>query len=338
MNNQLKTFFIVVCAVAAMSMGCSKKPTAANITEWGVYQDPYFKVNFSYPTGWHVVSEGGKVSLFSTQGAVQKFFDPMSKAEEGAQLVVMYEKMDSVKTLEAYVDELKNDLTSAGFVIKSTEPAALEGTPAMKISYSGKFDADTKLESTRIISMKDSVVYTATYAGFNDFYTSYTAVLDSFVASARLPKPKTATASADPSIPSAEFEKFSNVVLDISYPNNFEVSVPQPKGEVQFSLLVQGYRQDSNILLDVRPAKGLSVEKVVEQNAKFFKPTSKGETTIEGMKTPFLNYSLARGTESRVYFIVKNDKVYRVIFNYYQPAKKDFLPVFEKVVASLHIK
>jgi hypothetical protein len=39
-----------------------------------------------------------------------------------------------------------------------------------------------------------------------------------------------------------------------------------------------------------------------------------------------------------VYFVVKNDKFYRIIFNYYEPAKKDFLPAFEKSIASLRIK
>ena len=47
---------------------------------------------------------------------------------------------------------------------------------------------------------------------------------------------------------------------------------------------------------------------------------------------------MTKDVASRAYFVVKNDKIYRVIFNYYAPAKKDFLPAFEKSVASIRIK
>jgi hypothetical protein len=124
----------------------------------------------------------------------------------------------------------------------------------------------------------------------------------------------------------------------VSYPNNFETVSPPPTGEVQFMLQIQGYRQDSNILIDVRPAKKLTVDKVVEQNAKLFKVTSKGETTIDGLKAPYLIYSPAKEIERRVYFVVKNDKVYRIILTYYQPDRKVYLPAFEKAVASIRIK
>jgi hypothetical protein len=220
--------------------------------------------------------------------------------------------------------------------VKAVESTTIEGTPASRIIYSGSFDDRTGIQAARTLAIKDSVLYTVTFAGFNDYYEPYTAVLDTFLATAELPKPK--AAQVDPSLPSPEFDSFSNDILSISYPNNFTTAVPESKGEVQFTLQVQGYRKDSNILVDVRPAKKLTVEKVFDQNAKFFKPTSKGETTIDGLKAPYINYSPTKGIESRVYFAVKNDKIYRVIFNYHQPLKKDFLPAFEESIASIRIK
>ena len=59
---------------------------------------------------------------------------------------------------------------------------------------------------------------------------------------------------------------------------------------------------------------------------------------IDGLKAYYLNYSPSRDIESRAYFTVKNDHVYRILFNYFQPLRKDFLPTFEKTVASIHIK
>ena len=57
-----------------------------------------------------------------------------------------------------------------------------------------------------------------------------------------------------------------------------------------------------------------------------------------GQKAAFINYSPVKNINSRVYFMVKNDKIYRVIFNYFTAMKADFLPVFEKIVGSIVIK
>jgi hypothetical protein len=142
----------------------------------------------------------------------------------------------------------------------------------------------------------------------------------------------------DESLPSSTYETLKNDILEIDYPNNFNPTTPTPKGKVQFVLMLQGYRNDSNILIDVRPAEKLTLEKLVDQNAKPYKAISNGETTIDGQKSHYLNYSMSKGVASRVYFVVKNDKFYRIFFNYYEPAKKDFLPAFEKSIASLRIK
>jgi hypothetical protein len=334
MNQRLLSIFTLG---VLLLIGCSKKPMTANIAGWEHFQDPYFKVQFTIPQGWQKVTEGTKVSFYTSQDALQKFYDPTAQeGKDGAQLSVKYEKLDTLKPLETYMNNLKNDLTASGYTVQSVEPSEIEDAPASRIMYSGRFDEKNKISVIRTLAIKDSMMYTVSYEAFNDFFEPYKVVVDSFFASVELPKPK--AAPVNPAIPSTEFETFSNSFLDISYPNNFEPSSPPPSGEVQFMLQIQGYRQDSNILIDVRPAKKLTVDKVVEQNEKMFKVTSRGETKIDGLKAIYLNYSPAREIGRRVYFVVKNDKVYRIILTYYQPARKDFLPAFEKAVASIRIK
>jgi hypothetical protein len=81
------------------------------------------------------------------------------------------------------------------------------------------------------------------------------------------------------------------------------------------------------------------LDKVVDQNSKkLSNVTGKGTITISGENARFFNYSPARGIKSRIYFTVKNDKIYRVIFNYYAPMEKDFLPAYEKIIASIRLK
>jgi hypothetical protein len=318
-------------------VGCTKKEPLPPITDWEKNQDPYFKVRFNYPKGWFKGGESGKITFTSSEGAVAKFFDPTSKdAPDGGQILVSYEKEDTLKTLQAFVDDDRNDLNASGFNLKPVEQATVDGTPALRFSYDGRYTEKTSLAATRVYILKDSVLYKASFWAFNDYYEPYRVAIDTFIATAELPKPK--AAKVDESIPSSTYDTFSNDVLSISYPNNFNPLTPAPKGEVQFTLVLQGYRNDSNILIDVRPAKKLTLEKVVDQNAKSYKATLSGETMIDGQKAHYLNYSSSKVVASRVYFVVKNDKFYRIIFNYFEPSKKDFLPAFEKSVASIRIK
>jgi len=68
--------------------GCKKAPEVVTVTEWDRYEDQYLKYTFHYPKGWQLAPEPGKAAVYSSQDAVQKFFDPTSKAADGAQVVV----------------------------------------------------------------------------------------------------------------------------------------------------------------------------------------------------------------------------------------------------------
>ena len=324
-------------ALAFTLHGCQQKQAVVAITGWQKYQDPYFKMQFIYPQGWHTSAEGGKVSLYTSQDAVQKFFEQV----EGVEFVVAYAKLDSTQpqTLEALVKSMEKDLNESGYEVNPAQTRAIDGSPASVLNYRGRLSEKIYISVLEAITIKDSVKYSIKYSALNEMFTPYRFVFDSLAASARLPRAVAAVSQADPSLPSPDFTEFDNKFLTISYPSNFEPATPAPKGETQFSLDLKGYRQDCTIRVDVLPAKGLTVEKVAEQNVKFYKGASAPrETKIEGDKALYFNYAPIKGIESRAYFYVKNDKTYRVIMNYYQPMRSDFLPAFEKTVASLQVK
>lgn len=315
---------------------CQQKPKVAAIAGWERYQDPYFKVQFMYPKGWHTAPEGGKVSFYTSRDAVQKFFEQV----EGVEFVVAYAKLDSTQpqTLEAFAQSLQKDLNESGYEVNPPEARTIDETPATVLHYRGRFSEKTYISVLEAIAIKDSVRYSFKYSALNEMFTPYRAVFDTLLASARLPR-LVAVSQTDPSLPSPEFTEFDNKFLRISYPANFEPATPAPKGETQFSLDLKGYRQDCTIRIDVLPAKGLTVEKVVEQNAGKFRGASAPRTaTLSGEKALYLNYSPAKDVSSRAYFMVKNDKVYRTIMNYYTPMRDEFLPAFEKTVSSLQVK
>lgn len=334
----MKHRFLGIALVMLLGLiGCTKKEPLPPITEWDKSQDPYFKVQFDYPKGWVKAGESGKISFTSSEAAAAKFFDPTSReAPDGAQIIVSFERLDTLKPLETFVESDRSELSASGFNLKPSEQATIDGQPAVKFGYGGRYTEKTVIEAIRVFVLKDTVLYKATFWGFNDYFAPWTAVIDTFISTAQLPKAK--AAKVDESIPSSTYETMTNDVLSISYPNNFNPVSPAPKGDVQFVLMLQGYRNDSNVLIDVRPAQNLTVDKVLEQNRKVYKPTSSGQTTIDGNKAPYLNYSMTKDVASRVYFVVKNDKFYRIIINYFEPRKNDFLPAFEKSVASIRIK
>jgi hypothetical protein len=331
----MKSLCLVLTAFVMFS-GCGG-PGKKAVMEWTMYQDPYFPCSFQYPQGWHAMNESEKVAIYSHQEGAQKFFDPSTKGEGGSQLMISFERSND-RSLESALNTFRDEMTASGFVLQSTDARTIGELPAYLVTYTGRFDERTRLTGVRLITIRDSVLYFLGYAGFDDSYDVYQASFDTLCNSFVFPKPRVADKNVDPSLPSDRFISYSSDLLSISYPDNFEPTLPAPKGEVTFSLELKGYRQDCTIRIDVFPAKGLTLEKVFEQNGKFYKATAAGDIAVNGVPFRHLRYSPAKGIESRVFFGVKNDKVWRIISNVYQPLKAKLNPAFEQTIQSLRIK
>lgn len=336
-----KLFMIMFVCMLLIS-ACSKKKEYPPIAEWEKYNDPFFGLSFTHPKGWHFTAEGGRVTLTSSYEAAERFVDPRAedKREDDLdlQITIFHERPDSLKPLDEIVNTYTKERSSEGFTVRPVETIVIDSTDARKFSFVGYYTQTNKLSTARVYAIRDSVQYYLEFAAFNDLFEPYSYIMDTLIASIRLPRPKVKAADVDESLPSTTFQDFSNNFLKISYPDNFETAFPAAKGDMKFSLELKGYRQDCTVRIDIFPAKGLTVDKVFEQNqSKYARASKGGETTISGQKTIYLNYSPARDIASRAYFLVKDDQVYRIIMNYFTPMRAAFLPVFEKTVASLKI-
>jgi hypothetical protein len=336
-----KKIILFLLAAFAVFPGCKKNSTA-DIKEWAQFQDPFFKVSFNYPKDWGYVTESKKVVISSSAEAAEKFFDHDSRKADGIQIVIAAVRSDSMQDYTKYIQEFKDSKTAEGFSVKEIEDAAIEGLGAKKVTYTGAYDEKTKISSICAATLKDSTIYYVQYSAFNNLFEPYKVVFDSVMSSLSLPKKIIIEKGVDPAIPIAQIERYSDSYLQLEYPANFGASDMPKKGEVISAIKFMGANKDSRndctIDIDLRPSKKLSLEKVVDQNSKFFKSSSNGTATIGGEKAIYLNYSLVKNVDSRVYFIVKNDKIFRIFLNYYSPMKKDFLPAFEKVIASIRFK
>ena len=123
----------------------------------------------------------------------------------------------------------------------------------------------------------------------------------------------------------------------MAYPDNLEF-VQVPKGNNDFAMEMRADRRDCSIHIDVFGAKGLTVDKVWEQNKGRYKSRGTGETALDGNKTYWVDYSPVANIGSRAYFTVKNDKVIRTTLNWFAPKRDVYFPVLETMVKSMKIK
>jgi hypothetical protein len=330
-----KALWIIGAALIVWS-GCGKKSDQASVTAFNKYQDEF--INFAYPAGWMQSAETGRIYVYSSAEAQNKFYAYSPEGKDGAMMVVTYDKMDTLKNLDRFVNDRQSELSANGFDISEVKAQALGGIPGTLLHYSGVIDAKTQVEGLQVQAVKDSFAYSVRYEGFNKMFAECRPAFDTLLATIQLPAAKTKAQVEDESKPSKTYALFENNFVKISYPGNFSPDVLTAKPPTEFTMEVKLYRADSNLRVDIMPAKGLTVDKVLAQNAKLYKEQSRGETTIDGNKALFLNYSPAANVQSRVYFAVKNDKIYRVITNYYKPMKADYAPALEKMVASLATK
>jgi hypothetical protein len=335
----MKRTLFLACLCATVWMGCSKNAAKPQIAGFAVSSADIQLPGFKYPQGWVLTSEGGsRYTIYSSQDVVDRFYDYTVKGKDGARLVVWYDRMDTLKTLDQAVNELKNTLSQSGFDISEVTAKALKGAPGTAVHYSGFVDAKNKLEAVQVQAVKDSFLVTIKYEAFNQFFAANIAALDTAVATFRFPISKKDLKPEDLQKPSAVFKTYEDATCKMVIPDNFSAAVAQPKAPIVYSLDVKGDRADCTLRVDVLPAQNQTLDKVVEQNGKFFKATSRGEATVAGVKAAFMNYSPQAGVQSRVYFAVKDNKVIRIIFNYYAKMKDDFLPAFEKMAGSIELK
>jgi hypothetical protein len=338
MKNKIILFLLAVIVVLP---SCSKN-TAVEIKEWTQFQDQFFKVSFNYPKDWVVVTEPTKVVVSSSAEAAEKFFDHDPRKADGVQIVIASARSDSMQNYTKYIQSFQTTKTAEGFAVKEIEDGKIDGLTSKKVSYAGAYDEKTKIRAICAATLKDSTIYYVQYAAFNDLFDSYKPVFDSVLASLILPQKIVIPKGINPAIPLAQVEKYSDNYIQLEYPANFGPNELSKKGDmisgVRFAGNKDGMRNDCDINIDIRPAKKLTLDKVVEQNSKKINVTSRGSTTIGGEKAIYLNETPQKSIERRTYFVVKNDRFLRVMLTYYAPMKKDFLPAFEKAIASIRLK
>lgn len=336
MDTKARLFALVVALAGLLGLilgGCGeKKMEPVAVGEMEAYVDPGIGFSIQHPKGWFKNAEVGRARFYNAPDVDRKFLDPTGVGAIGVEVSV-----DVIRTPDpaARIQQYKDDLTSQGYVLKPDQSVPVGPLTGTKIGYTANYGAKNIIHGHHVLVAVDSTIFDLGFAGFGDYYTAYAAVFDAALASFEAPKPK--EKGRDETLPSETMTAYDGKMLSFMYPENFNFQNTS-KGKFDEVIDLRGVRLDCSIRFDVFGAKGLTVEKVFDQNKGTYKSRSTGKTTIGGENALFVNYASRADVDSRAYFVVKNDKVVRVTMSWFKPQGESYIPVYEKVISSIKFK
>ncbi|MBM4165875.1 MAG: hypothetical protein FJ218_02985 [Ignavibacteria bacterium] len=317
-------------------LSCSKpKPEKVIVNEWSDYHDPAFGFKVQYPKNWYSMGQSGKAIFYLSEEIANNFLDPVNGKRTGAEISVRAERAENGMTIDQLLLDAKNELQQFGNIKEETK-ITIAGNEGIKVTFETPITTKLSIWGYSLFISVDTLLFEIGFRAFGDYYEAhndvFAAVEKSFVPPTIIPKTDSRPR------PSEQFDTYDTQYFTLEYPSNFNFTSPS-KGSNEFVIELKGERLDCTIRLDIFGANKWTVEKVFEDNLKKYKSVkSKNETVIDGLRAMFVNYSPANNIESRAYFLVKNNKVYRITLNWFAPEKELYIGAFEKIIQSLKIK
>jgi hypothetical protein len=326
---------IVVLFVVVLLAGCSGKKTVEPVPvgEMLDYRDAAIGFHLAYPKGWIQDAEvGTRARFFNAPEVDKKFLDPTGPYPDGVTINVELTRTTSPDSVwKAQIGEMNK----MGFVIAPEEPATLAGKKAVKVSYSGAYTNKVKEAGYHIFFNADTLLYDIRFAGFGSYFEAYKAVFDASLTSFELPKP--VEKGRDQTLPSDATSEYATPLFSFQYPDNYNFETI-PKGNNELAISLRGANKSCSIQFTVFPAKGLTLEKVFDQNKGKFVAASAGKATVGNQPAMTLTYPATKDVERRFYFVVKNDKVVRITLDWFKPQRTEYLAAYDKVINSVRFK
>ncbi len=333
---------LLIVTFLAVTFSACQKSTPVAVPALQEFRDSSNLFTMSVPTGWPESQLPGKLWLYNSNDAANRFFDPTSSSKAGVKIFAFADSAGA-KTLDYIVQQFKDSLRTEQAQIDPDVQTTLAGNPAVKVPYALKIDSKNTVYSYRILTVVDSMVYGFEAAGFNNEFKRYSNVFDSVSATFRIiPKAVVKQQLPDNLIPSTTTSTYSNEYYSIQYPDNFKATPSGAAGDIKTSVSIKGYFEDCTLQIDVLDAKKLTVEKIFQQNKGNYPHSRSEKTKLDGLDAYKISYSPVRGIQREVYFVVKNNNWIRVILTWNEASQKkynaNFQQAFENAVATLKLK
>jgi hypothetical protein len=332
----MKSISMLFIAFAFLFVACEeKKVEPLPVGEMSEYKDPGYGFKIKYPKDWLQLGTTGNAVFSKSQEVIDKFQNP-STGIEGAMVTVQVIQYGG-KPAEAVIQTSKDELKQTWQNLEWTQVAPMTAdAKRTNDTYRIPITSKKSIIGMDLYVAGDTALYKVSCMAFGEDQAKiHTNILNEMWKS--FEAPVVVAKVSDKWAGSPNLETLKSDYFTMEYPDNMEF-VDAKKGSFDYAWERRADRFDCTIHIDVFGAKGLTVEKVWEQNKGKYRATSTGNTTIDGNKALWVNDSPRKDAARRTYFIVKNDKVIRATLNWFAPQKDIYFSVFEKCVNSLKLK
>ena len=331
----MKSLVLLIAFFALFIIGCEEKklePVAGG--EMSEYKDPGYGFKIKYPKDWKQLGTTGRGVFAKSQEIIDKFQNP-SIGIEGAMVTAQVIKYDG-KPVETVIQAAKDELKQTWQNIELQSDTIIPNLSVNHITYRIPVTSKKSILGFDLYFAGDTALYKVSFMAFGgDQAKIHTNIFNEMWKSFEIPV--VVKKGSDTWAAASAMETYTSNFFTMMYPENLEM-VDVKKGNNDFAMEMRADRRDCSIHIDVFGAKGLTVDKVWEQNKGRYRAKATGNTTIDGSKAFWVDYSPVTNINSRAYFVVKNDKAIRATLNWFAPQKDIYFPVFEKCVNSLNLK
>ena len=336
-------FLLVIALTAITIISCNKGPDVVPVEGLDTFNDEVTLFSIKYPKNWKKSSvPGARFVVFSHDQVRSRFgrYDPTGFP--GAKIDFLVTPLDSVTTIDTVIARAKVFPQN----IYEEAETTIDGVTAKKLVFSFPLSGGM-FNGMILIATKDNKRASSIFIeSFDDSYETYKESFDEIIKSIKLaempPERKvdtiTQVVEADP--PSQTLETRQGDGFTIGIPDNFGAeNIGKAASALKSWSFLGKRRGDCFIKIEMFDSKGKALSKIVDE-LKGSLPGSGGanKTSLGGAEAYRVDYKPAGQVKGRVYFVMKDKHLYRLTINWFVGEEKDFLPVFEKSVASFKLQ
>lgn len=339
MKTQMRVVLLCIAALSVLLIGLSltgcsseKKVTPLPVGPMDEYRDPGYGFSVKFPKGWVPDTQVGRARFYSVQGTDNKFRDPTGEYADGAMISV-----EIIKAVNPADEQKKlvDEMAKIGFQLGKADPVTVGGKPATKLPYKAKYSATALETGEHYYIVADTLLYDIQCTGFSTLFEANKAIFDAVLASFQFPKP--IEKGRDQTLPTETMSDYSSPFFTCQYPENYNFETVN-KGNNDLAVSLRGANKYCAIQFTVFGAKGLTLQKVFDQNKGKFASATAGKATVGSEPAMTLTYPATKDVERRFTFVVKNDKVIRITMDWFKPQRTDYLAAYDKVLNSIKFK
>lgn len=337
MKTLTKIFLIIT--LAFYFYACDSGPKPVEIEGLATYTDDVTKFSVKYPQNWlKKTTPGARFIVYSHNSVASRFARYDTDGFPGAKVDVVVLPLDSLNTIDSVIAKAKMFPPE----IYETAKTTVDGVEGTKLVYSFELNGGM-FNGTMIAATKDNKRATLfSVETFDGTYETYKPQIEEIIASLKLAvatekkEVDTVVQVTEAEPPSQTLETRQGDGFTIGIPDNFGAeNIGKAASATKAWSFLGKRRGDSYIKIEMFDSKGKELKKIVDELKSSLPGAGNPNKTNLGGKEAFvINYNPSGQVKGKAYFAINGNNLYRVTINWFVGEEKDFLPIFEKSVAS----